>query len=779
MSSTAAPTSRHTTPEAIDGQEDDLGLQFAPAPSLMALVPRSGRSAPVRARESHSLLLLDDYDDSPPLSPVLTTSQPAEESAMSSFAAPSLVATPALPSRLFVPNGLLGAVTPRQEGLSPTQNLGDESAPDDQDTPSEPSFVLRPIPAAAERSLTPTHAATPRSPFAAFSTSPGLSLDEQWRLRKVENGSPLPSSGPSPGAVSIPVSPPDISIWRPRVPHNLEAIYDHHWHIRDWDSLPLAWIPLEIWLAHLDRWETALDLIRRMSAFLAENNEDLKPQLGRDAYGGRRIFRFPKPPRAPTAPVPFRPTSPSPPALPQESYTFTTGDSASFSIERSLSPMDFSSLIPHPSLSVGTHRPDESIISPEVAAQRDAVAAANVQRVLGTAASVAPPPASLVLPTIQAPAVTEVKSKAGRKPKGSSTKAVKKSAPPVLPSKRTRSGAVFMDHVLIEGPPRGHKRDETSNVTKRKAPEAGDEDKPPKRRRKMPVVTMAGPIPLHDDPHRKRNNPERFKETTAVPPIDVDGLARAARHLANSEHGGCERCQFRRLKCDQPSVGAACSPCKKIKQVCPNTMSVEERMLLTNFLGSRLGVLSNERLNELIGRVNFVGDQMMLALSLARTIHSSYLATRAALVKTLEDLLVHYGDASGVAHAAEVAPAQREEFCELLRFATQIMGSLPTLPENYQPISLPRSSWDREAFAPYRALDEELEQALRSRPGGDSGQGSSRRPARETAARTPTPSAVPSDEAWAPNAPGPTVAERAERSPSPKLSKAEGKRKVN
>ena len=96
-----------------------------------------------------------------------------------------------------------------------------------------------------------------------------------------------------------------------------------------------------------------------------------------------------------------------------------------------------------------------------------------------------------------------------------------------------RSGAVFMDHTLIEGPPRGHKRNETAKATKRKATETTGEDQPPKRRRKVAEVTMAGPIPLHDDPHRKRNNPKRFKETTAVPPIDVDGLARAARHIAN------------------------------------------------------------------------------------------------------------------------------------------------------------------------------------------------------------------------------------------------------
>lgn len=61
------------------------------------------------------------------------------------------------------------------------------------------------------------------------------------------------------------------------------------------------------------------------------------------------------------------------------------------------------------------------------------------------------------------------------------------------------------------------------------------------------------------------------------------------------ERGGCERCQLRRLKCDQPLIGTACTPCQKIKQVCTNKMSVEERMFLTNFLGERLGVLSNAR----------------------------------------------------------------------------------------------------------------------------------------------------------------------------------------
>ncbi|KAJ7199587.1 hypothetical protein GGX14DRAFT_401189 [Mycena pura] len=776
MSSTTVPTSRHTTPEASDGQEDDLGLQFAPAPSLMALVPRSGRSAPVRARESRSRLLLDDYDDSPPLSPTLTTSQPTEEPAMSSFAAPQLpVETPATPSRLFVPNGLLDAVTPRREPSSPAQSLSEESVPNDQDTPIESSFDLRPI----ERPPSPAHSAAPRSLFAALSPSPGVSLEEQWRRRKIDNGSPSPSPVLSPGAAPIILNPPNISIWRRRVSPDLEKLYDDFWYRRDFDTLPVDWVPLVIWLAHLKRWKVALACMRTIRNYLSENDEDLKPQLGHTIYGGRRIFRFPKRSRALPAPAPFRPTLSSPPALPQGSDTFPADGPADFPGERTPSPMEVSDLIPNLSVLGSSHRPDEPIVAPEVAAQRDTIAVATVQRALGTAVLVPPPPTLSASVTDQPPVVVPTKPKVGRKTKGSSTKSLKKSAPTLLLSKHTRSGAVVMDHVFIEGPPRGHKRTEATKATKRKATETTGKDKTPKRRRKVAEVTMAGPIPLHDDPHRKRNNPERFQETTAVPPIDVDGLARVVVHPANTEHGGCERCQFRRLKCDQPFAGAACSPCKKIKQVCPNTMSVEERMLLTNFLGNRLGVLSNERLNEQIGHVNFVGDQMMLVLSLARTIYSSFMASRAALVNTLRELLVHYGDASGVAHAAEVAPAQREEFCELLRFATEALGSLPTLPENFQPIPLPRSSWDREAFPPYRTLDEELDRALQSRPGGDSGQGSSRRRTRQAARRTPTPTAAPSDEAWAPGAPEPTSEERPARSPSPKLSKAEGKRKAN
>lgn len=171
---------------------------------------------------------------------------------------------------------------------------------------------------------------------------------------------------------------------------------------------------------------------------------------------------------------------------------------------------------------------------------------------------------------------------------------------------------------------------------------------------------------------------------------------------------------------------------------------------------------------------------MVLAFHVARSIYQSFMSTRTALVKTIEDLLVHYGDASGVAHAAEVAPAQREEFCELLRFATGALDSLPGLPEDYQPIPAPRTSWGREAFEPYRAIDEELEQALQSRPGGDSGQGSSRRPAHEAAVRTSTPPIVPSGGVWPHNATRLAVQEYAEpeRSPSPKLSKTEGKRKA-
>lgn len=165
---------------------------------------------------------------------------------------------------------------------------------------------------------------------------------------------------------------------------------------------------------------------------------------------------------------------------------------------------------------------------------------------------------------------------------------------------------------------------------------------------------------------------------------------------------------------------------------------------------------------------------MMQAFRLARNLYRSYELARNDIVGTLTALREHYGDESGVAHAAEVAPEQRAEFLELLRRCYEATCVFPAAPEPYiRPAPAPRSSWGREAFAPYSAVDEELDRALQSRPSGDAGQGSSSGQVREVAVPVDPPApVVPEEEERVPEA------EVRERSPPVKLSKTEGKRKA-
>ncbi|KAJ7192937.1 hypothetical protein GGX14DRAFT_577777, partial [Mycena pura] len=99
---------------------------------------------------------------------------------------------------------------------------------------------------------------------------------------------------------------------------------------------------------------------------------------------------------------------------------------------------------------------------------------------------------------------------------------------------------------------------------------AGDKSRSRKRRRKQAEIEMAGPIPLLQDTHHQRNVPEPFAETIAPPPMDVDGLSQTVDHPALKERGGCERCQLRRIPCDQSELGVSCTPCLKSKQRCTN-----------------------------------------------------------------------------------------------------------------------------------------------------------------------------------------------------------------
>ncbi|KAJ7222339.1 hypothetical protein GGX14DRAFT_558431 [Mycena pura] len=262
------------------------------------------------------------------------------------------------------------------------------------------------------------------------------------------------------------------------------------------------------------------------------------------------------------------------------------------------------------------------------------------------------------------------------------------------------------------------------------AQRTGDKSRSRKRRRKQAEVEMAGPIPLLQDTHHQRNVPEPFAETIAPPPMD-------------KERGGCERCQLRRIPCDQSELGVQCTPCLKSKQRCTNVWPVEERMLLTNFLGARLGLLSNDQLNRQVSRWLELGETAMRLLESARSIFDLFSQQGSEIVETLEGLEAHYGDTTGLAHAAEVPEGRRDEFAELI---SQVRDALPSRPSTSTGNNgrQSRARWPREFFAPYRAVDDELDRALASRAGGDSGQGTSQGVTRdedrdESEEREPTP----------------------------------------
>ncbi|KAJ7204073.1 hypothetical protein GGX14DRAFT_398386 [Mycena pura] len=300
---------------------------------------------------------------------------------------------------------------------------------------------------------------------------------------------------------------------------------------------------------------------------------------------------------------------------------------------------------------------------------------------------------------------------------------------------------------------------------------AGDKSRSRKRRRKQAEVEMAGPIPLLQDTHHQRNVPEPFAETIAPPPMDVDGLSQVVDHPALKERGGCERCQLRRIPCDQSELGVQCTPCIKSKQRCTNVWPVEERMLLTNFLGARLGLLSNDQLNRQVSRWLELGETAMRLLESARSIFDLFSQQGNEIVETVEGLEAHYGDTAGLAHAAEIPSDRRDEFSELI---SQVREALPTRSSTSTGNGRQsRARWPREFFAPYRAVDDELDRALASRAGGDAGQGTSHGVTRdedrdESEEREPTPKS--SDEGSSSHTP--------EHSPSPKLSKAAGKRRA-
>ncbi|KAJ7190430.1 hypothetical protein GGX14DRAFT_579890 [Mycena pura] len=251
-----------------------------------------------------------------------------------------------------------------------------------------------------------------------------------------------------------------------------------------------------------------------------------------------------------------------------------------------------------------------------------------------------------------------------------------------------------------------------------------------------PNTVLAGPLPVaggssgHSGP---------FNFPMPVPPIDTDGLERGFTHdVLQPFFGGCDFCLVHDYRCDVALPGLACSPCLTRRWPCPNLNSVQQRMGLFNRLAQRFENLGNDHINDIVYQMNHHGDNAMAALELARSSQREYVRYQRLLGDVMTQMTHAYGDASGVAHAAEISAEQIEEFAE---YWTAGRLSLPPRPPPAPSSSRlrgappSRRSWAREPFEYYAGLDErndpEAPVETSNAPGGDPGQGSSRRDARD------------------------------------------------
>ncbi|KAJ7229936.1 hypothetical protein GGX14DRAFT_383897 [Mycena pura] len=171
--------------------------------------------------------------------------------------------------------------------------------------------------------------------------------------------------------------------------------------------------------------------------------------------------------------------------------------------------------------------------------------------------------------------------------------------------------------------------------------------------------------------------------------------------------------------------GYSCSACLNRHFKCANTYSVFQRTKLWNRLAERFR-LGNTRINELIQEVIHHGDQAAAQLELARASYRQFERSQRTLGEAMPQLRYGYGNERGVAHAAEIAPAQRDEFTEFW-----VAGEL-SLPPRPPPVPTPagglsRRTWAREPSSYFMELDERnapTAPAL-TQPAGDSGQGPS------------------------------------------------------
>ncbi|KAJ7203565.1 hypothetical protein GGX14DRAFT_570012 [Mycena pura] len=251
-----------------------------------------------------------------------------------------------------------------------------------------------------------------------------------------------------------------------------------------------------------------------------------------------------------------------------------------------------------------------------------------------------------------------------------------------------------------------------------------------------PDTVLAGPLPVAGG-SSSQSGPFNFP--MPVPPIDTDGLECVFTHdVLQPFFGGCDFCLAHDYRCDVATPGLACSPCQTRRWPCPNLFSVHRRMGFFNRLAQRFENLGNDHINDIVYQMNHHGDNTMAALELARSSQREYVRYQRLLGDVMTQMTHAYGDASGVAHAAEISAEQIAEFAE---YWTAGRLSLPPRPPPASSSSRlrgappSRRTWAREPFEYYAGLDvrndPEVPVPTSNAPGGDPGQSSSRRDARD------------------------------------------------
>ncbi|KAJ7193035.1 hypothetical protein GGX14DRAFT_577552 [Mycena pura] len=135
--------------------------------------------------------------------------------------------------------------------------------------------------------------------------------------------------------------------------------------------------------------------------------------------------------------------------------------------------------------------------------------------------------------------------------------------------------------------------------------------------------------------------------------------------------------------------------------------------------------MGNARINDLVRDVVHHGDQAMAMLELARSAQREFERSQLLLGDAMKQLRHGYGDEHGVAYAAEIATAQRDQFAHYWVAGELSLPSRP--PPSRNPTQPTRRSWAREPFAYYEELDARNDPAVSESnlPGGDQGQGPS------------------------------------------------------